>query len=71
VVAQSKEPKNQKRGKYIECKYHFIKEIVSRGDAVMEKIASIKNVVDPFTKTLPQKTFESHLKGMGVRCLPN
>jgi hypothetical protein len=71
VVAQFKEPKNHKSGKYIECKYHFIREIVSQGDAVVAKIVSIKNLVDTFTKTLPQKTLESHLEGMGARRLSN
>jgi hypothetical protein len=43
VVAQFKEPRNYKRGKHIERKYHLIR----------------KNLADLFTKSLPQKTFES------------
>jgi hypothetical protein len=53
VVAQSKEPRNHKRGKHIERKYHLIREIVVCGDVIVAKIASAENLADPFTKTLP------------------
>ena len=38
---------------------------------VVAKIDSENNLADPFTKALPQKTFESHLVGMGVRLVRN
>jgi hypothetical protein len=50
-------------------KYHLIREIVSRGDAVVAKITSVENLANSFTKTLPQKTFESHLNGLCVKCI--
>lgn len=31
------------------------------------KIASENNLADPFTKALPQKSFDRHVEGMGVR----
>ena len=71
VVAQSKDPRNHKKGKHIERKYHIIRDIVARGDVVVAKIDSADNLVDPFTKTLPQRTFESHLEGMRVRLMHN
>ena len=52
AVANSKEPRSQKRGKHIERKYHLIREIVNRGDMTMSQIASEVNVADPFTKGL-------------------
>ncbi|XP_075095409.1 secreted RxLR effector protein 161-like [Nicotiana tabacum] len=65
--ANSKEPRSHKREKHIEHKYHLILEIVQRGDVVVTKIASENNLADPFTKSLPQKTFDRHVDGMGVR----
>ena len=53
VVAQSKDPKNHKKGKHIERKYHIIQDIVARGDVVVAKIDSANNLADPFTKPLP------------------
>ena len=71
AVAQSKDSRNHKKGKHIERKYHIIWDIVARGDVVVAKIDSANNLVDPFTKTLPHRTFESHLEGMGVRLVHN
>ena len=53
VVAQSKDPRNHTKGKYIERKYHIIRDIVARGDVVVAKIESAKILADPFTKALP------------------
>ena len=71
AVAQSKDPRNHKKGKHIERKYHIIRDIIARGDVMVAKIESANNLVDLFTKALPQRTFESHLEGMGVRLVHN
>ena len=71
VVTQSKDPRNHKKGKHIERKYYIILDIVAREDVVVAKIDSANNLADPFTKALPQRTFESHLEGMGVRLVHN
>ena len=71
VVAQSKDPRNHKKGKHIERKYHIIRDIVARGDIVVAKIKSANNLTDPFTKVLPQRTFESHLEEMRVKLVHN
>ncbi|RVW64419.1 hypothetical protein CK203_062532 [Vitis vinifera] len=47
AVAQFKETRNHQTGKHIGRKYHPICEIVRRGDVVVEKIASTKNLEDP------------------------
>ena len=64
VVAQSKDPRNHKKGKHIERKYHFIRDIIAWGDVIVAKIDSVSNLADPFTKSLPQRTFKSHLEGI-------
>ena len=71
VVAQSKDLRNYKKGKHIERKYHIIRDIVARGDVVVAKIDNANNLTDPFTKTLPQRSFESYLDGMGVKLVHN
>ena len=67
AVANSKEPRSHKKAKHIERKYHLIRDIVQRGDVMVVKIASEKNLADPFTKALPQKSFDRNVEGMGVR----
>ena len=61
AVAQSKDPRNHNKGKHIERKYHIIRDILARGDAMVTKIESANNLADPFTKALPQRTFKSHV----------
>ena len=53
AVTQSNDPRNHKKGKHIERKYHIIRGIVARGDVVVAKIESANNLADPFTKVLP------------------
>ena len=53
VVAQSKNPRNHKKGKHIRRKYQIIRDIVAQGDVVVVKIDSVNNLVDPFTKVFP------------------
>ena len=69
VVANSKEPRNHKRGKHIERKYHLIWEIVSKGDVKVSHIALEDDLAYPFIKGMTQKTFDRHVEGMGVRCI--
>ena len=64
AVAQSKDPRNHKKGKHIERKYHIIRDIVARGNIVVAKIDNANNLVDSFTKALLQRIFESHLEVM-------
>ena len=64
AVAQSKDPRNHKKGKHIERKYHIIRDIVARGNIVVAKIDNANNLADSFTKALLQRIFESHLEGM-------
>ena len=71
AIAQSKDPRNHKKGKHIERQYHIIRDIIARGDVVVAKIESANNIADPFTKALPQRTIESHLEGMEVRLVHN
>ena len=70
VVAQPKEPRNHRKGKHIERKYHLVREIVQRGDIIVEKIASEDNLADPFTKALKTKVFDSHVYNIGLRFTP-
>ena len=66
-MAQSNEPRNHKRAKHVERKYHLIREIVQRGDVLVTKVDTANNLADPFTKALPQRAFERHMDGLGLR----
>ena len=57
AVAQSKKPRNHRKWKHIECKYHLISEIVFQGETIVAKIPSVENLAGPFTMTLPHRIF--------------
>lgn len=40
---------------------------MQQGDMMVLKIAYENNLADPFTKTLPEKSFNYHLEGLGIR----
>ena len=56
------------KGKHIEGKYHLVREIMQRGDIIVEKIASEDNLADLFSKVLKTKVFYSHVYNRGLRC---
>ena len=41
AVAQSKDPRNHKKGKQFERKYHIIRDIVARGHVVVAMVVKI------------------------------
>ena len=41
AIAQSKDPRNYKKGKHIERKYHIIRDIVACGDVVVAMVVKI------------------------------
>ena len=41
---------------------------MKRGDIIVEKIAFENNLVDPFTKALETKMFDSHVYNTYLRC---
>ena len=61
-VANSKELRNHKCSKYIERRYHQIKNIVARRDVEVKQIFTHNNVTNPFIKTLDVKLFEKCLE---------
>lgn len=49
-----------KRTKYLDVKYHFIREQVENGIIKVMFISGSENLADPFTKGVPRAMFEKH-----------
>ena len=64
AIAQAKEPRSHQKSKHILRHFHLIREIVTRGDVVVERVPSTNNVADPLTKPLVQEVFERHCTTM-------
>ena len=66
AIAQAKEPGSHKKSKHIMWHFHLIREMVARGDVVVERFPSTDTVADPLTKPLAQEVFERHCTTMGL-----
>ena len=64
---QAKEPRSHQRYKHVLRKYHLIREIVGMNDVIIKKVPNDQNITDPLTKPLPQKKYDSHVRGYGMR----
>ena len=42
-----------------------------KGDVVVEKIASMENPIDHFTKSLSTGVFDGHRDSLGIKCVPS
>ncbi|KAG8490975.1 hypothetical protein CXB51_014094 [Gossypium anomalum] len=56
------------RTKHIDVRYHFVCDVIARGDIVVSKISTHENPADMMTKSLPITKFEHCLDLAGVHC---
>ena len=61
AIHLSKNSAFHERTKHIDVRLHFIREILSRGQVILEKIASEVNPADILTKVVPINKFKSAL----------
>ena len=57
VIAYAKDPKYHGKTKHIETRYHFIRDIIGKGQVVLKHISTHDMIADPFTKPLPIEVF--------------
>ena len=67
AIAQAKEPRPHKNSKHVLRRFHLIREIIERGDVMIERVDTRNNIADPLTKTLSQIHFDRHKEKMGIR----
>ena len=63
----AKESRSHQKSKHIERHFHIIRELIRKGDIVMQKVASTDNVAEPLTKALMQLQLDRHLEKMSLR----
>ncbi|KAG8479016.1 hypothetical protein CXB51_029921 [Gossypium anomalum] len=68
VIFLTKDQMFHERTKYIDVRYHFVRDIISRGDIVVSKISTHENPAYMMTKSLPITKFEHCLDLVGVHC---
>uniref|UniRef100_A0A2N9HH17 Integrase catalytic domain-containing protein n=1 Tax=Fagus sylvatica TaxID=28930 RepID=A0A2N9HH17_FAGSY len=67
ALAYAKDPKYHGKAKHIEFRYHYIRDMVSQGEVILQHISTSSMVADPLTKPIARDLFFSHTKSMGLR----
>jgi hypothetical protein len=67
ALAYAKDPKYHGKAKHIEFWYHYIRDMVSQGEAILQDISTSSMVADPLTKPIARDLFFSHTKSMRLR----
>ncbi|KAK5773528.1 hypothetical protein PVK06_049834 [Gossypium arboreum] len=68
AIFLTKDQMFHERTKHIDIRYHFVRDIIARGDIVVSKISTHENPADMMTKSLPITKFEHCLDLVGVHC---
>ena len=66
AIHLTKDQMFHERTKHIDIKYHFVRDIISRGDILVKKISTHENPADMLTKPLPRIKFKHCLNLIGV-----
>ena len=53
--------------KHVEFRHHYIRDMVSQGEMILQHISTNSIVTDPLTKPIVRDLFFSHAKSMGLR----
>eukprot|EP00253_Pinus_taeda_P015728 PITA_15728 len=70
AITLSKNLVFHKRTKHIDIRFHYIRELVSNGEIVLEHCRTQEQVADILTKPLDQKSFEFLRKCLGINECP-
>uniref|UniRef100_A0A2N9H4X0 Integrase catalytic domain-containing protein n=1 Tax=Fagus sylvatica TaxID=28930 RepID=A0A2N9H4X0_FAGSY len=67
ALAYAKGPKYHGKAKHIELRYHYIRDMVSQREVILQHISTSSMVADPLTKPIARDLFFSHTRSMGLR----
>ena len=66
AIAYAKDPKDHKRTKHIDIKYHFIRDMISKKQVTVRYLSTHKMLADPLTKPIARDVFVKHVKALGM-----
>ena len=61
-----KNPKHHGRMKHIDIKWHWIRNVIKRGEIEAHFLSTREMIADIFTKALPRVTVEQHQLSLGL-----
>ena len=66
ALAYAKDLKYHGKAKHIEFRYHYIWDMVSQGEMILQHISTSSMVADLLTKPIARDLFFSHAKSTGL-----
>ncbi|GJX74385.1 putative RNA-directed DNA polymerase [Tanacetum coccineum] len=66
ALAIAGDPAILKGARHFQRKYHYIREVIQRGEIVLKKVHTDDNVVDPFTKPMSFSKHFEHAMKIGI-----
>ncbi|GJU07318.1 hypothetical protein Tco_1123748 [Tanacetum coccineum] len=66
ALAIAGDPRILKGAIHFQRKYHYIREVIQRGEIVLKKVHTDDNVADPFTKPMPLNKHFEHAMAIGI-----
>ncbi|GJT02227.1 hypothetical protein Tco_0823396 [Tanacetum coccineum] len=67
AVALTKEPKDHRKSKHIERKYHFVRSKVEEGHVIVKHMRLEDNLADLFIKALAKSRHDEHARSIGLK----
>ena len=65
-IAYTKDPKFHSKTKHIDIKYHYVKDMVARGEVNLKYISTHDLITNPLTKAVTRDVFERHINCFGL-----
>ncbi|GJS42188.1 retrotransposon protein, putative, ty1-copia subclass [Tanacetum coccineum] len=66
TLAIAGDPRILKGARHFQRKYHYIREVIQRGEIVLKKVHTYDNVANFFTKPVPFNKHFEHAMGIGI-----
>ena len=66
AIALTKNPHLHEKSKHIDICYHFIRDLIDKGDININYINTVEMVADGLTKPLAQVSYERWVKMLGM-----
>ena len=69
AIAYFKDPEYQEKTKHINIRYHFVRHMIVRKEAILRHISTSRMVADPLTKLIARQAYQAHVRSLGLHAL--
>lgn len=67
AIALTKNTKDHGKIKHIDIRHHYIRELLKKGNIILEQVSTTENLADIFTKPLPRDNHHRILEALNIK----